>query len=149
MTQRTIATKAYGHVSVHEKQIITFPTGLYGFEMHHEYALLDSEAPPFYWLQSVDDETLAFILINPYVVVPDYVLDIPEEDIVSIGSPSAEDLLVFATVTIPDDRRDISCNLQGPVIINREKRLGRQSISLDQRWQIKHYLRPREGRDEC
>ena len=148
MTQRTIVTKAYGSVSVDEKQLITFPAGLYGFETYHEYALLDSDTPPFYWLQSVDDGTLAFILINPYVVVPEYVLDIPEEDLLSIGSPEADNLLVFATVTIPDDRRDISCNLQGPVIINREKRLGRQSISLDQRWRIKHYLRPREGRGE-
>lgn len=147
MTQRTIETKAYGAVPVQERQLIRFPNGLYGFESVHDYALLDSHTPPFYWLQSVDDADLAFILINPYVVVPDYLLDIPEEDLESIGQPDLDDLLVFAIVTIPEERRDISCNLQGPVIVNREQRLGRQSISLDQRWEIKHYLVPREGRD--
>ena len=149
MNQRTVVTKAYGEVPVLEKQIIEFPTGLYGFESLHSYALLDSHTPPFYWLQSVEDAELAFILINPYVVTREYVLDIPGEDLKLVGDPDPDDLLVFAIVTIPEDRRDISCNLQGPLIINRERRLGRQSISLDQRWKIKHYLLPREGRDEC
>jgi flagellar assembly factor FliW len=142
-----IETKAYGSVPVEKRQLITFPGGLYGFESYHEFALLDSHTPPFYWLQSLDDRDVAFIMINPYVAVSDYVLDIAEDDLKTIGSPPPEALLVFAIVTIPEDHRDISCNLQGPVIVHREKRLGRQSISLDQRWKIKHYLLQREGRD--
>lgn len=144
MGQQLIATKAYGDVPVQEKQLIRFPDGLYGFESVQQYALLDSHTPPFYWLQSVDDKELAFVLVNPYIVAPHYVLDIPEDDLRSIGDPDLDDLLVFAIVTIPVDQRDISCNLQGPLIINREKRLGRQSISLDQQWEIKHYLARRE-----
>ncbi|MFP4152223.1 MAG: flagellar assembly protein FliW [Alkalispirochaeta sp.] len=149
MTQRMIDTKAYGSLPVEERQIITFPRGLFGFDEVHEYALLDSHTPPFYWLQSTTDRNLAFILVNPYIVVPEYLLDIPEEDLESIGTPEPDDLLVFAIVTIPQDRRDISCNLQGPLIVNRDRRLGHQSISLDPQWKIKHYLVPREGRDEC
>lgn len=132
---------------VEERQLITFPGGLYGFESHHEFALLDSPTPPFYWLQSLNDRDVAFIIVNPYAVVSDYVLDIAEDDFDSIGSPPPEALLVFAIVTIPEEQRDISCNLQGPIIVHRERRLGRQSISLDQRWKIKHYLLQREGLD--
>jgi flagellar assembly factor FliW len=146
LSQQIIETKAYGAVPVTERQLITFPMGLYGFESFHNFALLDSHTPPFYWLQSVEDRDVAFIMVNPYVVVPEYVLDISEDDLATIGNPAAEDLLVFSIVTIPVEQRDISCNLQGPVIIHREERLGRQSISLDQRWEIKHYLLTREGR---
>ncbi len=132
-----------------ERQLLTFPMGLYGFESYRNFALLDSHTPPFYWLQSVEDRDVAFIVINPYMVVPEYVLDISEDDLATIGNPAPEELLVFAIVTIPAEQRDISCNLQGPIIIHREERLGRQSISLEQRWEIKHYLLPREGRKRC
>ncbi len=149
MKQRTIETKAYGVIPIEERQIVSFPLGLYGFEGHREFALLDSDTPPFYWLQSMESREVAFILVNPYVIVPEYVLDISEDDLDTIENPAPEDLLVFAIVTIPAERRDMSCNLQGPVIIHRDRRIGRQSISLDQRWPIKRYLLPREGRESC
>jgi len=73
-------------------------------------------------------------------VARDYVLDISEDDLADIGSPEPDNLLVFAIVTVPEDRSLISCNLQGPLIINRTTRIARQAISLDTRWSIKHYL---------
>ena len=82
---------------------------------------------------------IAFILINPYILRPDYVLDIPAEDLVEIGSPDEPDVLVFSIVTIPPEG-DVTANLQGPLVINRKKRLGKQSISLDTRWQTKHSI---------
>tara|TARA_B100000614_G_C14400411_1_gene433466 strand:+ start:321 stop:764 length:444 start_codon:yes stop_codon:yes gene_type:complete len=145
MSTREITSKAYGTISIQEQQVVHFPRGVFGFERFHDYAILDSTTSPFYWLQSIENRDLAFVLINPYVVAPDYLLDIAEEDLEAIGAPEADDLLVFAIVTIPSDRTRISCNLQGPVIINRRTRLARQAISLDPRWEIKHYLTPGEG----
>lgn len=140
MTDVTIQSKPYGEVTVKEQQILHFPVGLFGFEQMHRYALLDSTAPPFFWLQSLDDPGLAFILVNPYLVAPDYVLDIEPRDLVEIGEPAEDDLLVFAVVTIAHEENRVSCNLQGPVIVNRRDRLGRQAISLDTRWSIQHSL---------
>ncbi|MCG8478174.1 MAG: flagellar assembly protein FliW [Spirochaetales bacterium] len=142
---RRIHTKAYGDVEIREQQIVQFPRGIFGFDHIHEYALLDSATPPFYWLQSTAEAKLAFVLINPYIVAEDYVLDIATEDLDAIGSPAPDDLLVFAIVTIPQERRNMSCNLQGPLIINRRTRIAGQAISLDQRWKIKHYLFAGEG----
>ncbi len=145
MATREIDSKPYGRISIQEQQILHFARGLFGFEDHHDYALLDSTTPPFYWLQSLEDPELAFILINPYIVVQEYVLDVSEDDLRAVDSEDGADLLVFAIVTIPADRSQISCNLQGPVLINRRARLARQAISLDQRWEIKHYLTSGEG----
>ena len=136
----TIETKAFGRMSIEDKQLIRFPVGLFGFEDLRNFALLDANQPPFYWLQSVKEAQIAFVLINPYVFRPDYVLDIPEDDVRAIADPSPEDLLVFAIVTIPDDRRLMTANLQGPVIVNRKERLGRQCISLSPRWKTKHII---------
>ena len=135
-----IGSKAYGRISVEDRQVIHFPVGLYGFESLHGYALLDSDQPPFYWLQSIEDPDIAFVLVNPYVIRRDYVLDVSESDLEDIGNPVPEDLLVFAIVTVPEERQKTSCNLQGPIIINRRTRLGRQAISLDPRWRTKHYV---------
>ena len=140
MTDVTIQSKPYGEVTVQEQQLLHFPAGLFGFERMQHYALLDSTAPPFFWLQSLEEANLAFVLVNPYLVVPDYVLDISPQDLVEIGGPAEDDLLVFAVVTIAREEGRVSCNLQGPVIINRRDRLGRQAISLDSRWSIRHSL---------
>lgn len=145
----TIDTKAYGPVELSEKQLIQFPGGLYGFEQHTQFALLDAHKPPFYWLQSTGDREVAFILINPYLFRPDYVLDIPQEDVDELGAPGEEDILVFAIVTIPA-QGEVTANLQGPLVINRRQRIGKQSISLDQRWQTKHSIAAEMSRKgEC
>jgi flagellar assembly factor FliW len=136
----TIETKAYGKIPIDDRQLIDFPSGLYGFESYTRYALLDAHQKPFYWLQSLDDVQVAFVLINPYVFRPDFVLEIPDEDYEDIGKPEEDDVLVFAVVTIPTDGTEITANLQGPVVINRNRGLGRQSISLDPRWQTKHSI---------
>lgn len=133
-----VATKAYGRIEVDDRQLIRFPSGLYGFETNCDWVLLDARKRPFYWLQSMDDARIAFVLINPYLFRQDYVLNIPDEDLVEVESPAEEDILVFAIVTIPEDYSEITANLQGPLVINRKARIGKQSISLDPRWETKH-----------
>ena len=133
-----VDTKAYGRIEVDERQHLTFPRGLYGFEEYVDWVLLDARQRPFYWLQSTSDARVAFILINPYLFRQDYVLNIPEEDLEGIGSPDENDVLVFAVVTIPEDQAEITANLQGPLVVNRKARIGTQSISLDPRWETKH-----------
>jgi flagellar assembly factor FliW len=49
-------------------------------------------------------------------------------------------MLFFAIVTIPEDHKKMSANLQGPVIINREKRIGKQFISTNPDWKTRHYI---------
>ncbi len=133
-----VATKAYGLIDVDERQRITFPHGLLGFENLKDYVLLDAERQPFYWLQSLDVERVAFILVNPFLFRPDYELDIDDEELRDIGIDKAEDALIFTIVTIPADGSPMTANLQGPLVINREARLARQSILTDQRWKTKH-----------
>ncbi|MFP4113350.1 MAG: flagellar assembly protein FliW [Spirochaetota bacterium] len=135
-----IESRPYGPIEVSERQVITFPVGIFGFEELRRYALLDAAQEGFYWLQSLDDPAIAFIMLNPYDLRPDYVLDVADEDLEAIEYESDEDVLAFAIVTIPEDETKISANLQGPIVINRVKQLGRQAISLDQTWKTKHLI---------
>jgi len=132
-----VQTKAYGVIEVDERQRVSFPTGLFGFETVRDYVLIDAERQPFYWLQSLEVEHIAFITINPFLFRPDYELDIDDDQLKDIGITKAGDALVFSIVTIPPDG-PMTANLQGPLIINRETRIGKQGILTDPRWKTKH-----------
>ncbi|MFP4376383.1 MAG: flagellar assembly protein FliW [Spirochaetales bacterium] len=144
-----VQTKALGEVEIEERQVIDFPVGIFGFSNLHHYALLDAVQSGFYWLQSLEDSQIAFLMLNPYDLRPDYLLDVAEEDLQSIGYEEEEDLLVFAIVTVPEDQSKISANLQGPVLINRIQRLGRQAIHQDPQWKTKHLILEELARAEA
>jgi flagellar assembly factor FliW len=133
-----VATKAYGLIEVDPRQKITFPQGLFGFESFKEYMLLDADRQPFYWLQSVDVEGVAFILINPFLFRPDYEVNINNEELADIHILSPEKALIFSVVTIPPGGGAMTANLQGPLIINRDTRAGKQAVLTDPRWKTKH-----------
>jgi flagellar assembly factor FliW len=99
--------------------------------------LLDAEKQPFYWLQSVDREQTAFVVINPFLIRPDYELSVGNEELAEIGIDAPEKALIFAIVTIPADG-PMTVNLQGPLTINRETRRGKQTVLTDSRWKTKH-----------
>jgi len=133
-----VATKAYGLIDVDERQKIIFPQGLFGFENLKDYLLLDAERQPFYWLQSIDMEQVAFVLLSPFLFRPDYELNISNEELAEIGINAPEKALVFSIVTIPPDGSPITANLQGPLVINRDTRTGKQTVLSDARWKTKH-----------
>ena len=137
-----LKTKPFGVINIEEKQKITFTRGIFGFDNIREYALLNASQWPFFWLQAIDVPDLAFILIDPLIFRPDYTLDVDESDLLDIElTPEDRDkMLVFSIVTVPDDQKKMTANLQGPVIINREKRTGRQFISTNQKWSVRHFI---------
>ena len=71
-----VKTKAYGEIDADERQLVSFPAGLLGFEKFKDYILLDARQKPFFYLQSIDVPDLAFILIDPFLFRPDYSLDV-------------------------------------------------------------------------
>lgn len=136
-----IDTKPFGKIEVDEKQIIDFPDGILGFEFETKFVILETKEPsPFKWLQSYSEPNLAFIIIMPIDFLVDYDLIISQTDLEAVDVNNADDLLVFAIVTIPSDPSQMTANLQGPVIINPKKQIGRQVISLSDKYNVKHKI---------
>jgi flagellar assembly factor FliW len=138
----TVNTKAYGIIDIDDRQKLHFPYGIFGFETLKDFALLDAAQQPFYWLQSLEVKETAFVLINPLVFRKDYTLDVISGDLeeIDLKGPDDENVLMFAIVTIPENHKRMSANLQGPIVINKEKKLGRQTISAEPKWRTKHYI---------
>ncbi len=135
-----IDSKPFGPISIEDRQVIAFPNGVFGFEQHTEFALLDAGSPPFLWLQSLRAVNPAFLLINPYLFRPDYLLEIPDLDFEELGSPPEDEILVFAIVTVPERPEELTANLQGPLVINRRRRVGKQCIHRSPHWHTKHRI---------
>jgi flagellar assembly factor FliW len=133
-----VDTKAFGTLEIDDKQKVSFPQGLFGFEEYIEYVLIDSENPPFLWLQSVEEKEIAFVLINPFLFRKDYEANVTNEELAEIGIKSSENALIFVIVTIPQDGGPMTANLQGPLIINKENMTGMQAILSDAKWKTRH-----------
>ncbi len=136
-----IHTKPFGEIEVDKKQIIDFPDGILGFDFIKKFVILDSDKnSPFKWMQAYSEPDLAFIIIQPVYFKPDYELVISQSDIEAVEAENAGSLLVFTIVTVPANPSDMTANLQGPIIINKKKKLGRQVISLSDKYCVKHKI---------
>ena len=107
---------------------VRLPMGILGFEQMKEYLLIaNPEEEPFRWLQVKDNPSLAFVVLDPFFVAPDYRPDIPDPDVEFLGIGSPEDVALFNIVTLHGPNR-ATINLKGPVVINRSTGVGKQVI---------------------
>jgi flagellar assembly factor FliW len=65
-------------------------------------------------------------------------MDIDNEELRPIGISDPEKAVIFTIVTVPADNSPMTANLQGPLVINRDSRLGVQAVLTDSRWKTKH-----------
>lgn len=135
-----VKTKTMGVVEVAQDQLVTIPAGLFGFEEYTDFALIDSEYQPLVWLQSLQDEKLSFLLIDPFIICEDYEVDIDDKTLAKIGIQNPADVIVFAIVTVPHDGGAVTANLQGPLVINKKNRKCMQAIVNDPKWTTKHNI---------
>lgn len=107
---------------------IQLPAGILGFEQFKEYMLLVNPAEaPFAWLRVTENANLSFVVINPFLVMPDYAPDIPEADVEFLGLKDPADALLFNIVTVWGSNQ-VSVNLKGPIVVNRHTRVAKQVI---------------------
>jgi flagellar assembly factor FliW len=135
-----VQTKTLGTVSITDKQKIFFPSGLFGFETYTEFALVEAEYHPFLWLQSLQEKTLAFLVVDPFLICHDYELDIDDASLAPIGITSPSDVCVLAVITVPSGGAPVTVNLQGPLVICKNNNTGMQVIVSDPRWTTKHNI---------
>lgn len=138
-----IDTKYFGNIEIGEDKIIHFENGVLGFENYKDYTILydnEKEKSFFSWLQSIEESSLAFPIVNPFNVVENYNPQINDDMLESIGGIQDEDIVVFLMATIPEDVKQASVNMKAPLIINASSRKGVQIIVEGQEYEIKHKL---------
>jgi flagellar assembly factor FliW len=125
-------TSRFGTIETDPSEIIEFSDGLLGFDLFKRYVILNTqENSPFRWLQSLDEGSLAFIIIEPLQFMFAYDLEISDADVKALDIQNPEEVILYSIVTIPDKAQEMTANLQGPVVINAKNRKGRQVISTN------------------
>ena len=105
--------------------------GLLGFEHIKEYLLLATPAEdPFLWLQVPNDANLAFLVISPQPILPDYRPEISSEDVDFLGLANAADAALLSIVTVRGPNQ-ATLNLKGPIVLNRRTMVAKQVIPIN------------------
>ena len=138
-----IETKQFGEITIDEDKIIKMPKGLPGFPGLTRYILLEHEdIHPFISLQSVDEETLAFYLIDPYLFKSDYSVDCESyiEDL-KWEKNDRDSIFIYVILNVADeDPKKITANLLGPLLINTAKNQAVQMLISDGNYSHKYFV---------
>ena len=109
---------------------ISLPAGLMGFpEVKNLELIHNTEELPFRWLRSVEDRSIAFVVVQPDGLISEYELELSDEDVAEIGITGPGEALVLNIVTLRDGQPEqATLNLIGPIIVNRKTGTGRQVV---------------------
>lgn len=136
-------TQRFGEIAVDPDQVLTLPEGLPGFPDCRRFVLLEGdEYAPFIWMQSLDESDLCFVTADPLVFFPDYRIQSTRAELASIQLTEVEKARVLVILVIPDNPAEMTANLQGPLVVNTEKRLAKQLVLVGETYTTKHRLFP-------
>jgi flagellar assembly factor FliW len=134
-----VRTTRFGVIEIAEDRVITLPKGLLGFPRATRFCLLEpGDDACFFWLQSLDEPSLAFVVTDPSLFVTDYSVPLRPEQMSELGLSRLEDAQVFVIVNKVDQQ--LTGNLQGPLVINTITRDGDQLVLAEKRWTTRHPL---------
>ena len=127
-----------GELEVPEDKVVEMATHFLGFPESHRYAILDDKRDArFKWLQSLDEPSVSLPAVDPRVFFPDYRIFVKEDELTNLGVARVADLKVFVILTLGPKAGEMTANLQGPVLINPTKRIGRQLVLKDSKYSLK------------
>lgn len=133
-----IQTSRFGNITVGEDDVLHFPEGLLGFSDLDRFVLLDDPSDEiFAWLQSCDEPSIAFPILEPELFSDTFQLTLTKSDLKSLNVEDKTGLRPFCIITIPEDPTMMTANLKAPIIINIAQKMGRQCVLQDNKLEIR------------
>lgn len=134
-----INSARFGTVEINEQSIITFPNGLPGFKDLTRFAIIRCEqTEPIQWLQSIDEADISIPIINPFVIKPDYEIEVNDDELDIIKTHKEEDLIVLNVMVLPEELEKMTVNLMAPLLINIKEMIGSQVMMDNKPLSIRH-----------
>ena len=106
----------FGEVEYDPSNLLHFPAGLIGLpNLRHFIVMPNKKSGPLFWIQSVDDPDMAFVLTDPTNFFLDYLVspDTTERQVLHIEEN--DEYFVLCVVTVPPDQ-NITLNLAAPIL---------------------------------
>lgn len=142
MPMTTFTSHLFGTLEVERDQLLTMPDGLLGFPGCTSLAMLPAGRDGFFWLHSVEEPSVAFLMVDPFLYFEDYSVDITGTVLQRLGANEPADVNVFAIVTLPGTDGVATANLQGPLVFSVASRQGFQAVLPDSPYGTRAQLLP-------
>jgi flagellar assembly factor FliW len=118
----------FGEIEYDPENCLLFPDGLIGFEGLRKFIVMPNEKEgPLFWIQSVEDPQVAFVLTDPTSFYFDYKVVPDSRERQKLGIGEDDDCLVVSVVTVPTDKK-ITLNLAAPILFAPESNRALQVI---------------------
>lgn len=116
-----------------------FEEGLPGFSHLQFFQLVQEDESPFFVIQSVEDNSVSFWVVNPFSFFPDYHFTLSPLTKSLLRIEEEKSISVFTIVTLRGNE-SITVNLKAPIVINLSNRMSRQIILQDELYSIRQPL---------
>ncbi len=110
---------------------ITFPEGLPGFADAHDFVLVQApEEKPFACLKSLEFSDLSFAVIEAFRLVQDYTMELQDEHLKGIGSPTPHQCAALLILKLESggNKVKIFANLKAPILLNTFNKQAKQVV---------------------
>jgi flagellar assembly factor FliW len=134
-----IETSRFGTMTVDDDRIMTFSRGLLGFPQHTRFALIKTgKENYFFWLQSIEDPNLAFVVTDPSTFFKDYEVPLREETRTELNLGDPRFVQVFVICNRVGEW--LTGNLLGPIVVNAANHLADQIVLTEKKWTTRQPL---------
>lgn len=124
-----IPSDVLGPLSITPDRLFRFADGLLGFPDCRDFVLVAAAREGTYWLQSAEHASLIFLAVDPFDHFPEYAVDLSSAEVASLEASTHLDLVILTIVTLGSDAgSDCTANLQGPLVLNLNRGIGRQIV---------------------
>jgi len=89
-------------------------------------------------LQAAETAYPSLIVLDPFLILPNYRPALTEEQNKFFGNPKPDDLCYLAVAVIRKNLEDSAVNLKSPIVIHVKSRLGMQIILEDSNYPVQY-----------
>jgi flagellar assembly factor FliW len=123
-----INTTRFGRLEIDLHERLLFPAGILGLEECREWVLLaDAENDALGWLQSTARREIALAVVSPRRFVPGFQLRVARSELAPLELADSRQAQVL--VIVGKNETKITLNLKAPLVINLQRRVGRQVVA--------------------
>ena len=135
-------TKYFGPVEYEPGDLLTFPNGLFGFESEHSFLLLPfaGSGGSLLCLQSAVTPALAFVVMDPFSLCPDYAPVLSPEELRLLGASESGELGYYVLCAVREPVSESTVNLRCPVVVHPADRTAVQVILEGTPYHMRHRL---------
>ena len=135
-----LRTKYFGEIEYEAGDVLRFSEGLFGFEEEKGFLLLPFEGSGggMLCLQSVKTPALAFVVLDPFVLDPDYEPELEAGELRRFGVKEAGELGFYVLCAVKNPVSASTVNLKCPLVVHPKTREARQVIM--ERYEMRHPL---------